>query len=522
MFGENVAQALECMREEKLNYKDYLPPHAINIGVNVSKALKDVWPDIKEKISGMMLDEIPYEYPYPSVWWYSVVCAIHKDANIFVNFVKYVRKNEDKFSLNTLFFLYYQLKSIAFVSSETDSYEGKKEMWALYKEIIDEYTKAVSVSLEPIPIENRDKDLIIVITEQFISVAHGPTKTALDRCKAIISKMGKKVLLINTAEVLSSVGEIPFYDMKSGSYMPEKVNENFQEWKGVQVPYIQCEQNMPNLDMLNSLLNYIRELSPSRIVSIGGSSVLSNLANKIIPVVTVGLGPADFEYTTTSYQTLSRKITETDIRLLSELGINEKHVIESVFTSSLKPQTEKITRGELGIPEDKFLIIVVGARLDQEVTDEFLKTMNDVVSDKMILCFLGYFNEYENKLSKYPELMKNSKFLGFCNDILSRMEICDLYVNPLRKGGGTSCVEAMYMGVPVVTCGYGDVSVNVGEDFWVEDYDEMKSKILQYYNDREFYEIMSEKARKRTEKLLDTEGEFVRILDEVEKRELEV
>ncbi len=253
MFGENVAQALECMREEKLNYKDYLPPHAINIGVNVSKALKDVWPDIKEKISGMMLDEIPYEYPYPSVWWYSVVCAIHKDANIFVNFVKYVRKNEDKFSLNTLFFLYYQLKSIAFVSSETDSYEGKKEMWALYKEIIDEYTKAVSVSLEPIPIENRDKDLIIVITEQFISVAHGPTKTALDRCKAIISKMGKKVLLINTAEVLSSVGEIPFYDMKSGSYMPEKVNENFQEWKGVQVPYIQCEQNMPNLDMLNSL-----------------------------------------------------------------------------------------------------------------------------------------------------------------------------------------------------------------------------------------------------------------------------
>ncbi len=249
---------------------------------------------------------------------------------------------------------------------------------------------------------------------------------------------------------------------------------------------------------------------------------MSNLANKIIPVVTVGLGPADFEYTTTSYQTLSRKITETDIRLLSELGINEKHVIESVFTSSLKPQTEKIARGELGIPEDKFLIIVVGARLDQEVTDEFLKTMNDVVSDKMILCFLGYFNEYENKLSKYPELMKNSKFLGFCNDILSRMEICDLYVNPLRKGGGTSCVEAMYMGVPVVTCGYGDVSVNVGEDFWVEDYDEMKSKILQYYNDREFYEIMSEKARKRTEKLLDTEGEFVRILDEVEKRELEV
>lgn len=395
-------------------------------------------------------------------------------------------------------------------------------MWALYKDIIDEYTRNVSVSLEPIPFENRDKDLIIVITEQFISVAHGPTKTALDRCKAIISKMGKKVLLINTAEVLSNVGEIPFYNMKSGSYMPEKINENFQEWKGVQVPYIQCEQNTPNIEMLNSLLNYIRDLAPSRIVSIGGSSVLSNLANKIIPVITVGLSPADLEYTTTCFQTLSRSVTETDVRMLSELGFNESHVIESVFTSSLKPQTEKITRGELTIPEDAFLIIVVGARLDEEVTDEFLKAMNDVVSDKMILGFLGYFNEYEHKLSKYPKLLKNSRYLGFCKDILSRMEICDLYVNPFRKGGGTSCVEAMYMGVPVVTCEYGDVSVNVGEDFCVEDYEEMKSKVLQYYNDRDFYEIMSEKARKRTEKLLDTEGEFVRILEEVDKRELEL
>ena len=69
------------------------------------------------------------------------------------------RKNEDKFSLNTLFFLYYQLKSIAFVSSETDSYEGKKELWSLYKDIIDEYDKRIrTISTEvTFPLDNKYK-----------------------------------------------------------------------------------------------------------------------------------------------------------------------------------------------------------------------------------------------------------------------------------------------------------------------------------------------------------------------------
>lgn len=522
MFGEAVAQALVCMRKEKDEYKDYVPYEALNIGSNVYNVTKDLWVDVKEKIAKLLLQEIPYEYPYPTVWWYSVVCAINKNPKIYMDFVKYIRDNQDKFSLNTLYFLYYQFKSIAFMYSEVDGCQGKEELWKLFQDIVSKYAGEVSVSLENIPIDKRDEELVVVITEQFISTVHGPTKTALDRCKAIITKINKRVLLINTAEVLSTVGKIPFCESKMGSYMPEKLNEKVQSWKGVQIPYIQCQNNMPNIDALNDLLSIIRELAPSRIVSIGGSSILSNLANMMIPTITVGLCPADLEYTTTAFQTISRPLNNVDRQMLSHLGYSEKHVIESVFTSSLKPQKEKITKRDLQIPEDSFLIIVVGARLDQEVTDEFLTIMNDIVHGNMILGFLGMFCEYDTRISKYANLREHSRFFGFCEDILSRMEVCDLYVNPYRKGGGTSCVEAMFMGVPVVTCGYGDVSVNVGEDFWVKDYSEMKSKILQYYNDKEFYNIMSEKAKRRTEKLLDTEGEFVQILDEVDKREADL
>lgn len=49
----------------------------------------------------------------------------------------------------------------------------------------------------------------------------------------------------------------------------------------------------------------------------------------------------------------------------------------------------------------------------------------------------------------------------------------------------------------------------------------MQSKILEYYEDKEFYEMMSKKGIRRAEILLDTETEFARIMQEMDKREKE-
>ncbi len=518
-YGQIVANALDCMRNEKKYYKNYIPNEAIQCGRNLIQALEDVSDTENGKICKLLLSELPYEQPYSAVWWYSVICGIEKRADIFEQFVYYIREHEEAFSKNTLFYLYYQLKSIAFRFAEVNSYAGKREQWKLYMDIVEKFATEVNVSLQYIPENKRNQNQIVVITEQFLSVQHGPTKIVLDRCKAIQSKMGKEVLLINTAEILSNVGEIPFCNAFVGIFTPEKKSEKYQEWKGARIPYFQCDQNMPDLETIDQLLLQIREMAPGRVVAIGGSGILVNLVNKMIPAVTIGLSPSDLECTSTAYQTLGRKATETDRMLIQELGFTEKHIVESIFTSSLKPQTEKITKMDLGIEENKYLLTVVGWRLDDEVTDEFLSMLEPIIDDNMVLGFLGPFVQFEEKIAKYPNLKRNSKLLGCCDDTLSRMEVCDLYINPLRKGGGTSCVEAMYMGVPVVTIAYGDVAVNAGEDFCVADYKEMQKKILQYYQDKQYYKEMSARARKRTEVLLDTEGEFVRILNEVDKRE---
>ena len=54
-------------------------------------------------------------------------------------------------------------------------------------------------------------------------------------------------------------------------------------------------------------------------------------------------------------------------------------------------------------------------------------------------------------------------------------------------------MEVMQKGVPSVTCNYGDAAVCVGPEFYVNDYEEMKEKILLYYSNKEYYQEMGTK-----------------------------
>ena len=521
-FGNDVAAALKIIRNEKKVYKDYVPKEAISAGVKMFKSTQELWKGLQKSVAQLVIDEIPYEYPHVTVWWYSVLIAVIKDPIIFQEFFRYVRKHKDVFSANTQYFLYNQLHAMLFRFQELNIQEVKAEMWQFRMEIVEEFAKQMKTPLELIPFYERTRQQVLVITEQFLSVKHGPTKTALDRCKTIMTKMGKEVLLINSAEAESQVGVIPFCEMLIGSYNAEKRSEKGQYWEGVTVPYYQCENNMPDVETIDQLLQEIRSMAPIYVITIGSGGILGDLTSRIIPTLAVGLTPSDLEYTCAQYQTLGRKLQEQDIEMLKSVGYTERHVIESIFTSGLKPQTEHITRADLGISEHVFLIVVVGYRLEDEVTDEFLEMLGGIMQKDMYVGFLGKFDGYEERIKNHPRIFEHEEkvsYLGFCEDILSRIEICDLYVNPIRRGGGTSCVKAMSKGVPVVTVDYGDVSVNAGEEFCVKDYDKMQRRILQYYSDKEYYNAMSEKALKRAAVLLDTETEFLKVIQEMNERE---
>ena len=85
----------------------------------------------------------------------------------------------------------------------------------------------------------------MVITDQFLTTEHGPTKTALDRCRTLI-KQKKNLILVNTAKYGIFYGDCLFYNRVYGNYNEEYIDINEVEWKEVKVPFLQCDNSMPD------------------------------------------------------------------------------------------------------------------------------------------------------------------------------------------------------------------------------------------------------------------------------------
>lgn len=68
------------------------------------------------------------------------------------------------------------------------------------------------------------------------------------------------------------------------------------------------------------------------------------------------------------------------------------------------------------------------------------------------------------------------------------------------------------MGIPVITTSFGDVAVNVGEQFQTDSYSSMVECIKRYMFDFEFYKSQSQAAKRRSEILLNAEESFKKII----------
>lgn len=415
------------------------------------------------------------------------------------------------------FFIYYQLIKFNFSNPDVPDEEIGDLMDDLYSHIYVEYKKELKEDLQYISKETRNEDFVMVFISQVLGVGHGPTKTLLDRCYILEKYMNKKVYIVNTAEFLSQYQKIPCFDIREGSYIDAYSQKNSLTWRDRSFAFMQCPREMPDVDIIREILDVVKSEKPYFILNIGGNSIVNDLCSNIVPTLTIGTVPSSRARTLGQFQTIGRAITDGDRKWLSKHHMEEDSIIESLFTSAFREQTHQYTRDQLGLPNDRFIAIMVGGRLNEEIDTECMKLLERLVEADIFIAFMGNFDKYAQYAAESEIFKKNTVFLGFQSDVLAVNELCDLYINPKRVGGGTSAAEALYKGLPVVTLDFGDVGLGAGLDFHVADYEAMYEQVLKYANDKEYYEEMSRKAKERAEKLTDSKSEFVRVIQTMEK-----
>ena len=438
---------------------------------------------------------------------YSILMVLSKKACYANIFLKEVLESSNIYPDN-LYFVWYQFKRMGLKGIIVTD----KETWFLQNKIYEKtykfFAKEFGKYLARMPLEERNENLVMITTIQFLDETHAPTKTVLERAKAL-KKAGKDVVIVNTTEQYIIKGYVPIYNSGFGRTLEQYNNVNEIKIGDDRFPFMQMPENSPMEYRMQALSGLVSKYKPYYILSIGTGSILADLCGNIVPCASMALAFSTLPKTKNKMKILGRKLSEDEKELYTE---DDNDIIESRFTFELRQQKKKFSRKEKNLPDKKFLLVVVGIRLEFEIDKNFMVMLSDVCGKGCYVVFAGIMANYSSLMEEYPVVSDNSSFIGYCDDILALMEICDLYVNPDRLGGGFSVIEAFAKGKPGVYLSRGDVYTAGGADFAVRSFDEMAEQIIKYKDDKKYYNAMSGLAKDRA-KLMTSSKEAIEDID---------
>lgn len=347
------------------------------------------------------------------------------------------------------------------------------------------------------PIRSRNQEKVVMITSQFLSIGHAPTTRVLDYSYTLKKHKNMEVIIINDAgmnyykqEHLDGVVDFNFIE--------EYSEKEFIHYKGEKFEFFQVGSQMPNIAVLQCLLDSIYEMNPLFLYNIGGSCLTSDLCTDFVTTVSL---PCAFQIpvSCSSYLLLGRHLNETDDLKLSRLEQHQR-VIETNFNYIFRESKQVYTREEFGLPKDSFVLSVVGNRLDDELNAEFLQLMNRVLETEFIdfrLALVGGMKQQDRILAKLGVDKKKVCFTGSIPDASEFIRLTNLNVNPDRSGGGRAAFEAFHYGIPAASLRKGDAYYAGGYEFGCDNYDDFYETICRYAKDQEFYSQRSKMALER-------------------------
>lgn len=414
----------------------------------------------------------------------SVLIAVTKKNEYLDEIIDLIYK--ETIPYNIKMFLYWQIVSLDF-SREMRS--SKRTLNEIYEYVFSIYANELGII--PLQYKNpleRNLKTIVLITGQFLIPPHSPTRVALGYINLMISQMGYNVILINEAnQPVEFIA--PFINAYMANHISAHNGWNEINYKDVSFWYYQSSGSLNNLDETRKMINFVQEINPFFVINLGGSSIVSDFCLKITDVVNFSLS-AEESIATGGIFIGNYYDPNHSIRANGRRNIPGATVFEAM------EQKVQLNRKEFDICDNDFLIAIVSNRLNEEITSDFLDFLDEFVYDKenIRIVFIGKYEKYEQVISRTPNLRKKAKCLGFQEDLVAIYDFCNLYLNPPRKGGGFSAIDAMVKGLPVVTFAGGDVG-SVSQEAWaVNSYKDMERILWNFLSDKKEYENAKKRA----------------------------
>ncbi|MBL4838229.1 MAG: glycosyltransferase [Kordiimonadaceae bacterium] len=357
---------------------------------------------------------------------------------------------------------------------------------------------------------------VIILTRQMLRPPHAPSVDTLDFAAMLKQDHGKEPLIIATSEASHS------YDGAIAPCFLANIDEDFIDIKTInyrdqQLPFLMCGKGVFSVNSVAEGLATIAAYNPEMILSVGSPSLLSEPFgdSRFCFIYPTSRG---IPTTSTNY---FHTWDEVDEEMQQQIE-DEGHEAHYLFTQhpgfELKPPSSSLTRAQFGIPEDSFVFVVVGLRLDNDVDDSFVTLLDTLVEHtKAHIIFAGPFNTYDTCMEGHDRLKEKSTPLGFQPDIMAVYALADAFLNPTRKGAGSGIIYAMQALLPILSLPHGDAGMAVAGFPALSSYDDMADAAKKLIDDPEILQQYQEIAKSEFPKFTGRTRLVSRILEEFEK-----
>ena len=329
--------------------------------------------------------------------------------------------------------------------------------------------------------ENRNKKKLVFIMEQFLGVRHSPS-LVLANWLHVFNRLGYEVSVISLN--MNNIEKRYCLDLCNTFYS----NNIMDETGKYKVKIFGKQRDILNIKFHADNLNYdlllglaaIYRYNPEFVIDFGGTNILSDLCTNFTTVVAlpcvnelpVCMTPYVIRYFQGEYTESYKQSTACG-----------KKVYDVPYSVELRSEEEEPENIEL--PKDRFLISIVGNRLDQEVDSDMISYLKEVsqLHEQVEYVIIGSVSTLKQNLDS---MNHKCHFLGYVKNLKKVLSQTNLFFNPKRVGGGGGALQAIQVGVPVFTMGECDVSAIVGDKFVYDSFEEFKNVVDRYINDDEY------------------------------------
>jgi Predicted O-linked N-acetylglucosamine transferase, SPINDLY family len=364
-------------------------------------------------------------------------------------------------------------------------------LFPFYERFVGEVGRRLGVRPSPRPAGAPATGRVVMVTNQFLSAYHQPSRDLLQQAALLQTQCAREVLILNT-NMMPDRYYSPFVPPFAASVEEQLSGEQFIAFDGQRVRLLSSLEPGITANKVNGFVSAVESYDPDVVVAFGGSVVIADLMSPARPLLCmptttgtpISLADIVLDFGGTTPPTDGGRLAKAWRPF--RLGL------------SLRRDDSPASRAEFGIPDDAFACVVVSNRLDAEVGADFLALLERLLSavPHGLVLFAGVAEALPGRLalSRHAERLR---WLGYVDCMGGLLDVCDLYLNPRRTGGGASAAQALAAGVPALSFPGGDVASVAGPAFLVDGADAFIGRAVALAGDAAVLEQARAEARAR-------------------------